>query len=215
MKVNEIFRSIQGESSYAGLPCVFIRLTGCNLRCTYCDTKYAYDEGKNMSVKQVVKEIKKILKPGDLIEFTGGEPMLQQDEIKEVIKKLNYYNILIETNGSILMPKLIDRRTDWEHSKFIMDWKSISSGMSDRMKSINLDRLSYDDELKFVIETDEDYEQMKDVLKKYKPVCKILVSTVFGVDKKHFVNKILEDKLNVRFQVQLHKIVWEPTKRGV
>lgn len=212
MLVNEIFRSIQGESTYAGLSCIFVRLTGCNLRCSYCDTKYAYKKGTKMTINQVFNKIKKLYVRGDIIEFTGGEPMLQKEEISDLtcklLSKLPIINILIETNGSILLPQ-----GNW--LTYIMDWKLPSSGMNDKMEYANLVSLAKEDELKFVIQTDKDYDEMKRVLKKYTPKCKILVSTVWGIDKKKYVEKILKDKLNVRFQVQLHKLIWNPKKRGV
>lgn len=212
MLVNEIFRSIQGESTYTGLPCIFVRLTGCNLRCSYCDSKYAYKEGTKMTINQVFNEIKKLYVKGDIIEFTGGEPMLQKEEVNDLIyillTKLPIINILIETNGSILLPQ-----GNW--ITYIMDWKLPSSGMNNKMEYANLPLLNKEDELKFVIQTDKDYNEMKRILKKYNPQCKILVSTVWGIDKKKYVEKILKDKLNVRFQVQLHKLVWNPKKRGV
>lgn len=219
MIINEIFRSIQGESSYAGMPCIFVRLTGCNLRCSYCDTKYSYIEGKKMTPKQVVDKIKKLYKKGDIIEFTGGEPMLQQKELEDVISLLYLDGcepiILIETNGSILIPKLEDEWCIFKGVKFIMDWKSISSGMDKFMESANLDRLKRNDELKFVLKTNEDYDEMKRVLKKYNPKCKILISTEWGVDRKEIVKKMLDDGIHARFQIQMHKLIWPINKRGV
>ena len=217
MIVNEIFRSIQGESTYSGLPCVFIRLTGCNLRCIYCDTKYAYCQGKKMSVTQVAKAVKKLYVKGDIIEITGGEPMLQKDEIEQLLGILPDAQVLIETNGSVLIPgKRHGWGNMWEYVKFIMDWKCPSSGMNDRMEYVNLERLDSDDELKFVIGSDEDYDEMKHILEKYEPTCKVLVSTVWDEEnRKRVVEQILDDKLNVRFQIQIHKIVWDPAKRRV
>lgn len=226
MIVNEIFRSIQGESSYVGKPCVFVRLTGCNLRCSYCDTKYAYKEGKKMSVNRVFRKIAKIAKVGDIIEITGGEPLLQKEDIKDLISEIysydNYptYNdlfskttILIETNGSVILP-------DDLRARYIMDWKLPSSGMSDKMEYVNLERIDERDELKFVIENSGDYDEMKRILDKYKPGCHILVSTIWNKElnksiREEVVERMLEDGIKARFQIQLHKEIWDPKKRGV
>jgi len=219
MKINEIFRSIQGESSYVGLPCIFIRLTGCNLRCKYCDTTYAYNEGKETSVIKIVEEVTKLYREGDIIEITGGEPLLQKEELKNLIDELALISstILIETNGSIVLPKNESSDNTWDYVTWIMDWKLGSSEESEKMESINLDRLNTTDELKFVIGNSRDYDEMIRVLKKYRPNCKILVSTVWDNEnlRKEVVSRMLKDNLKARFQVQLHKIVWDKNKRGV
>ena len=219
MKVNEIFRSIQGESSYAGIPCVFIRFTGCNLRCSYCDTKYAYNNGTEMSTEKIISEVTKLYKEGDSIEITGGEPLMQLEETEELIKFFNTLfnmHVLIETNGSILLPQ--SRDSAIRQNITIMDWKCPSSGMSHKMEYENLNRLDNSDELKFVIETDEDYDFMKKLLDNKNLLCKILVSTTWKTTKKkrqEFVERILKDGLKVKFQIQLHKLIWDIKKRGV
>jgi len=223
MLVNEIFRSLQGESTYAGLPCIFLRLTGCDLRCSYCDTRYAYDEGKIMSVNSVFWKILELKGSGsDIIEITGGEPLLQFNEINELIKMLKgrfiYFDnsILIETNGSIDINKIKRGWFNMNNIVMIMDWKCPSSGMCGKMLESNLKKLRKEDELKFVLGTDEDYNEMIRVLENYKPKCKILVSTIWeGKRRKEFAERFLKDNLNARFQIQLHKFIWDKNKRGV
>lgn len=221
MKVNNIFRSIQGESTYSGQPCIFVRLTGCNLRCSYCDTKYSYNEGKKMSVRKVVKEILKLYKPGDIVEITGGEPLLQKEEVYKLIEKFNSLEFkinnnikekvlfLIETNGSILLDNLYN-------VEYIMDWKLPYSGMNHKMEYANLERLRERDELKFVIGDMNDYEEMKRIIDKYNPKVQIIISTIWENDiREKVVNQMLKDGLDARFQVQLHKIIWDKNRRGV
>ena len=225
MKVNEIFRSLQGESSYSGLPCIFVRLTGCNLKCSYCDTKYAYEEGTEMSITEVYEMIKSFAKDGDILEITGGEPLLQSDEVNELIKRIRTKikrrrigDILIETNGSVDIGLIKDR---WVCDiKIIMDWKSPSSDMSKKMLESNLKKIKREDELKFVLENSGDYEEMKRILNKYKLKCEILISTIWNNDfnkdiRKYVAERMLEDGIKARFQIQLHKIIWDKDKRGV
>ena len=217
MIVNEIFRSLQGESTFTGIPCVFLRLTGCNLRCSYCDTKYSYCEGTNKFVNEVAHEIFSQIENDDVLEITGGEPIMQFKEINDLIEHLRYnYNvnntILIETNGSMDISK-IDRYGD---VRMIMDWKGPSSGMNDKMLESNLKKLKKKDELKFVIGTDADYNEMLRVIQNYKIKAKVLVSTIWESKKREqFVQRILDDKLNVRFQLQIHKVIWDKDKRAV
>lgn len=220
MKVNEIFRSIQGESSYVGKPCIFVRLTGCNLRCKYCDTKYAYKGGTEMTTTNIIRKIINIYTPGDIIEITGGEPLQQKDELKRLIlgiyANMTYFKkILIETNGSILIPE----GGAWSSVEWIMDWKCPSSGMQSKMEYGNLNKLRDCDELKFVIETDEDYDFMKKIVDSRDWGNSIIISTTWNITKKkrkEFVERILKDGIKFsRFQVQLHKIIWGVTKRGV
>ncbi|MEO8399032.1 MAG: 7-carboxy-7-deazaguanine synthase QueE [Ignavibacteriaceae bacterium] len=211
LKVNEIYFSIQGESSKAGLPCIFIRLTYCNLRCTYCDTEYAFYEGKDFTIKDILNEIKKY--DCRLVEVTGGEPLVQ-DECIDLMKKLcdENYEVLIETGGSLSIKK-IDERV-----KIIMDLKCPSSGMLKKNLYENINYLKPIDEVKFVIGTREDYEWAKEIIEKYNLTNKyeVLFSVVFGeLEPVILVNWILEDKLKVRFQLQMHKFIWEPATKGV
>ena len=212
LKINEIYHSIQGESTSAGRPCVFVRLTYCNLRCTYCDTEYAFYEGKDMSVQQVIDEVEKY--NCKLVEVTGGEPLVQLDECLELMKRLSDlgYEVMIETGGSISI-KDIDPRV-----KIIMDLKCPSSEMEKKNHYENVQYLKKTDELKFVIGDREDYEWTIHQMKKYNlpGKCEILFSPVFGkLEPVELVNWILEDKLNVRFQLQMHKYIWHPETKGV
>jgi len=212
LKINEIYHSIQGESTAAGKPCVFVRLTYCNLRCTYCDTEYAFYDGKDLSVGQVIDEVEKY--NCKLVEITGGEPLVQMEECLELMKRLCElgYEVMIETGGSLSI-KDIDPRV-----KIIMDLKCPSSGMEMKNLYENLPYLKPKDELKFVIGNREDYEWAVEQIKKYNlnGKCEMLFSIVFGVlEPVKLVNWILEDKLDLRFQLQMHKFIWDPQAKGV
>jgi len=212
LKINEIYHSIQGESTTAGRPCVFVRLTYCNLRCTYCDTEYAFYEGKDLSVQQVIDDVEKF--NCKLVEVTGGEPLVQMDECLELMKTLCElgYEVMIETGGSLLI-KDIDPRV-----KIIMDLKCPSSGMEKKNLYENLKYLKLTDELKFVIDNRENYDWSVEQVRKYNlpGKCIILFSVVFGeLEPVQLINWILEDKLDVRFQLQMHKYIWHPQTKGV
>lgn len=212
LKVNEIYYSVQGESTAAGLPCVFVRLTYCNLRCTYCDTEYAFYDGKDLSISDIIDEVKKY--NCNLVEITGGEPLVQMDECLELMKQLCDYGfkVMIETSGSLTI-KDMDPRV-----KIIMDLKCPSSGMVKKNLYDNINYLKPTDELKFVIGNREDYDWTLDIINKYKLTnkCEILFSVVFGkLEPVQLVNWILEDNLKVRFQLQMHKFIWHPEKKGV
>lgn len=211
LKVNEIFYSIQGESTMAGLPCIFIRLTHCNLRCSYCDTEYAFFEGTDFSVSEIISEVNKY--GCNLVEITGGEPLLQK-EVHILMKELCDlgFQIMIETGGSLPI-KEIDKRV-----KVIMDLKCPSSKMSDKNLFENIISLKQDDEIKFVIGNREDYDWSKYLIHKYSLTekCIVLFSNVFSeLEPIHLAEWILIDKLKVRFQMQIHKYIWNPAKRGV
>ena len=211
MKVNEIYYSIQGESTKAGLPCVFVRLTYCNLRCTYCDTEYAFYEGKDLSIDEILSEVKKY--DCNLVEITGGEPLVQEESL-DLMKRLcdEGFEVLLETGGSLSI-KNIDERV-----KIIMDLKCPSSKMMKKNLYENINYIKKIDELKFVIGTREDYEWTKEVIDKYDLTnkCEILFSIVFGeLEPITLVNWVLEDKLKVRFQLQIHKFIWSPETKGV
>lgn len=212
LKVNEIYYSVQGESTAAGLPCVFVRLTFCNLRCTYCDTEYAFYDGKDLSISEIIDEIKKY--DCKLVEVTGGEPLVQLEECLELMKQLcdSGFEVLIETSGSLSI-KDIDSRV-----KVIMDLKCPSSGMEKKNLYENVNYLKPIDELKFVIGSREDYDWTKEIILKYEldKRCELLFSVVFGkLEPLQLVNWILEDKLKVRFQLQMHKFIWHPETKGV
>jgi 7-carboxy-7-deazaguanine synthase len=212
IKINEIYHSIQGESTSAGRPCVFVRLTYCNLRCTYCDTEYAFYEGKDFSVEQIIDEVEKY--NCKLVEVTGGEPLVQMDECLEMMKRLCDlgFEVMIETGGSLSI-KGIDHRV-----KVIMDLKCPSSEMEKKNLYENIQYLKPTDELKFVIGNREDYDWTVEQMRKYnlKSKCEVLFSVVFGkLEPVELVNWILEDRLDVRFQLQMHKFIWEPQTKGV
>jgi 7-carboxy-7-deazaguanine synthase len=209
LKVNEIFCSLQGESSYVGLRCVFIRLTGCNLRCSYCDTTYAYNEGADLSIDQILERTGTY--DCRLVEITGGEPLVQAKTPELVSRFLGEgFTVLMETNGSLdigcVGPRCIK----------IMDVKCPSSGEAEKNDLGNLGKLSENDEVKFVIGTREDYEFAKGIVANQLESKTVLFSTVFGKLKpRNLAEWILEDRLKVRFQLQLHKYIWEPNQRGV
>lgn len=211
IKVNEIFFSIQGEGTRAGLPCIFIRLTGCNLRCSYCDTEYAFYEGKEYLIDEIIALIGQY--KCSLVEVTGGEPLMQ-GEVSELMTRLADlgYEVLLETGGSLPIEG-IDPRV-----RIIMDLKCPSSGMVKKNKYENISHLKAIDELKFVIGSREDYDWTKEIISKYdlEKILTILISPVFGkIEPVEIVNWILEDNLNVRFQMQMHKFIWHPDTRGV
>ncbi len=208
--VNEIFYSIQGESSFAGRPCVFVRLAGCNLRCTYCDTRYAYAEGTELDVPAVIARVSAYGCP--LVEVTGGEPLIQEDAPLLVRGLLDRgFTVLMETNGSRDIRRVDDRCVR------IVDVKCPGSGEHEQNDLANLDRLSARDEVKFVIGDRGDYEFARTIARRLggrpNPVH---FSPVFGrLEPAHLAAWILTDRLAVRLQLQLHKIIWDPDQRGV
>ena len=207
MKINEIFYSMQGEGSWVGLPNIFIRTTGCNLRCSFCDTTYAYIHGVEMDVKEVVDEIQKY--PCNYVCITGGEPLLQEEtvELLDVLLQKKYV-VCVETNGSIDIEKLVGKKL----LMISLDIKCPSSNMHEKMNFDNLSQLSCNDQLKFVIQNRVDYEYAKKIMKKYKPRCIIFFQPVWGTDLQKLSSWILHDGLNVRIGLQLHKILWGDTK---
>jgi len=192
---------LQGEGSDVGLPTIFIRFTGCNLRCNYCDTRYAFYEGKYMTIDEIMDEIKKWSVKRVCI--TGGEPLLQKNVylLLETLLK-NGYEVSIETNGSISIFKLSKMNV-----KIKMDIKLPSSGMHKKMKFENIPLLRGRDELKFIIWNREDYEYAKDIVARYKPSCQIIMQPVWG-SKINPADWILKDEIDARFSIQLHKILW-------
>ena len=209
--VNEIFHSIQGEGSLAGYPCIFIRLTYCNLRCTYCDTEYAFEEGKEMTFDDILFNISQY--KTKLVEVTGGEPLMQKNALALMtLLADNGYTVLLETGGSLPIAE-VDKRV-----KIIMDLKCPSSKMERKNDYKNIAHLKVTDEVKFVIGTEEDYAWSKAILQQYNLInkCSIIFSTVFGVlEPVTLSNWILSDNLPVRFQLQMHKYIWHPETRGV
>ena len=211
MKVCEIFSSIQGESSYAGLPCTFVRLTGCNLRCVYCDTRYAYEEGIDMSIEQIIKTVKGF--GINTVEITGGEPLIQNETVTLIQGFFEEgFVVLLETNGSVSIEH-IDSRT-----VIIMDIKTPSSMMSGSFNKKNLDYIKDTDEIKFVLMNREDYEWARDFIRENDLLnkCNVLFSPVFGVLSPRDLSQwIINDRLKIRLNLQLHKYIYDPALRGV
>ena len=209
MKINEIFYSIQGEGMWIGSPNIFIRTAGCNLRCSFCDTTYAYKRGTEMSVQKILQEVKKYSCTNICV--TGGEPLLQKDIlilIRTLLQK--NYNICIETNGSIDIKKFIKKKL----VLISLDIKCPSSCMQQQMNLNNLLLLSKKDQLKFIIKNKEDYEYAKHLIRQYPPKCTVFFQPVWGTSMKKLSSWILADGLPVRLGVQLHKIIWGE-KKGV
>lgn len=212
LDVCEIFASIQGESSYAGLPCTFIRLSGCNLRCSYCDTTYAYEGGSRMTSGEILGRVQEF-RVG-LVEITGGEPLLQKGEVFRLVRTLcdDGYDVLIETNGSVSIDGIDMRAT------VILDMKTPGSGMSDRMDFANLDRLRSQDEVKFVVKDRQDYEWAKKIMSDFQldDKCEVLISPAFGdLPPRELSRWIINDRLPARMNLQLHKYIFGPEERGV
>lgn len=211
LQVNEIFYSIQGESTFTGRPCVFVRLTGCNLRCRWCDTAYAFYDGEMLTVEQVLERVRAYKCP--LVEITGGEPLLQ-DEVHSLIDRLllEGYEVLVETGGSLDVGRLDPRVVK------ILDLKAPGSDM-DRLNNLdNLQYLDRKDQVKFVVANRRDYEWAKQMMAGHALAEKaqVLFSPVFGeLHPKELAEWILADRLPVRLQIQLHKYLWDPDQRGV
>jgi 7-carboxy-7-deazaguanine synthase len=230
MVITEIFKSIQGEGTRAGLPCIFVRLTGCNLRCTWCDTAYAFHGGKKMTVGEILARVDELAGPAEvpgsqapvpLVELTGGEPLLQE-EIYPLTEKLLAagYTVMIETSGERFIGEL-----PREVIK-IVDVKCPDSGEPDTFEMRNLEALSESDEVKFVLATRRDYEFARDFTAQHglaRRVKQVLFSPAFedpegkwpGLEPRVLVEWILADGLPVRLGLQLHKFIWDPATKGV
>jgi len=212
VRVNELFKSIQGESTWAGLPCTFVRLTGCHLRCAWCDTTYAYDGGEMMAVGDLLERVEEL--GTELVEVTGGEPLLQDGCIPLVeMLILRGHVVLVETSGTLPIHRLPVAAIK------IMDLKCPSSGMCELNDLSNIEYLSPCDEVKFVLADRADYEWCRCIVRKYnlERRCKqVLLSPVHGrLDSADVVHWMLEDNLPARFQLQLHKYIWPPHQQGV
>jgi len=226
MQITEIYKSIQGESSYAGRPCVFVRLTACNLRCTWCDSEYTFTGGKKMTAEEVEAEVRRLATEG-LVEITGGEPMLQEKEVVPLMQRLLDlgYKVLLETSGERPLAGVPAGVVK------IMDVKCPGSGEGASFRSENLDALMPRDEVKFVIADRHDYEFARDFTRKQGltgRVSNVIFSPAFRkdaagrrdashclVDPKELSEWILADKLDVRLGLQMHKFIWEPEAKGV
>ncbi|MBU3664620.1 MAG: radical SAM protein [Chthoniobacterales bacterium] len=212
LTVNEIYQSVQGESTWAGLPCVFVRLTFCDLRCTYCDTEYAFYEGRKMPVEEILAKVRAFSCP--LVEVTGGEPLLQPGCVPLLAALCDEgRTVLLETSGAHDI-SAVDPRV---HR--IMDMKTPSSGECGRNLHANIAHLGPRDEVKFVIGSREDYEWSRTKIREHELAAKVravLLSPVFGkIAPADIVSWMLEDGLPARFQLQMHKFIWEPRARGV
>ncbi|OLC53425.1 MAG: 7-carboxy-7-deazaguanine synthase [Acidobacteria bacterium 13_1_40CM_4_69_4] len=211
LKVNEIFHSIQGESRHAGRPCVFVRLTGCNLRCTWCDTAYAFEEGSDLSVGSILARMEAYGTRYALI--TGGEPLAQEgagDLTGELCDR--GYEVAVETGGSLDISTL-DRR-----AMIVMDLKCPGSGMSQKNRWENIALLKPTDEVKFVVAGRADYDWARDLIGRHRLAdrCGVLLSPVHGaLQPRPLAEWILADRLPVRLQLQIHKYIWPPNLRGV
>jgi len=223
MQITEIYSSIQGESSFAGLPCIFVRLTGCNLRCDWCDSEYTFTGGMKMTLDQVLSEIRR-LAPVTLLEITGGEPMLQQREVIPLMQQLitSGYTVLLETSGERPLAEVPAQVIK------IVDVKCPDSGEADSFDLANLEALTPRDELKFVLSSRGDYEFARDFLRQHAPVASAIFSPAFRkdargsrdasnclLDPQQLAEWILADGLRVRLGLQLHKFIWQPELKGV
>jgi 7-carboxy-7-deazaguanine synthase len=211
MRVTEIFHSVQGESTFAGLPCVFIRLTGCPLRCTWCDTEYAFFGGTDRSIDDILDTVQSY--GCQLVEVTGGEPLAQPDA-STLLRRLCHkgFTVLLETSGAV-DTAIVDPSV-----RIILDVKCPGSGMTERMHWPNVERLRPQDEAKFVIQDRSDYEWAKSILDRFQLTdrCAVHFSPVFGaLDPRQLAEWLLADRLPIRLQLQLHKHIWAPNMRGV
>jgi 7-carboxy-7-deazaguanine synthase len=217
LRVTEIFHSIQGESTWAGLPCTFVRLTGCPLRCVWCDTAYAFHGGERLSFDEILAKVRAF--PAEVVEVTGGEPLAHPPAYALTDRLLEEgYTVLVETSGAFDVAPL-DARV---HK--IMDLKCPGSGESHRNRWENLEHLTSRDEIKFVVKDRVDYEWARSTIREHGLDARVrsgslralLVSPVWGnIDREALAGWILEDALPVRFQIQLHKLVWGPDRQGV
>jgi 7-carboxy-7-deazaguanine synthase len=226
MQIIEIYRSIQGESSFAGLPCIFVRLAACNLRCNWCDSEYTFSGGKKMTPNEVEAEVAR-LAPSGLVEFTGGEPMLHERELVPLMQRLSEkgYTLLVETSGE----RPLENVPREVHK--IVDVKCPGSGEGGSFRMSNLQSLTSGDEVKFVLSDRADYEFARDFTRQYgleKSVNSVIFSPAFQkdpgpernvsncmLDPRLLAEWILEDKLEVRLGLQIHKFIWEPAMKGV
>lgn len=223
MNVCELFLSIEGEGKRTGQPAVFVRKTQCPLRCSYCDSSYSFesDPEGNYTVDELLSKVEEVSQGCKAVTFTGGEPLWCRttvdivetyDFVSRLAKK---FEVNVETNGAIdLEPWVSAVRTN---GFFTMDWKSVSSGMSNRMIESNLEVLDENDVLKFVVGSKEDLDQMKSVVSNHDVKAQVYVSPIFGmIEPKDIVQYVLDNKLwDVRTQIQIHKVIWNPNARGV
>jgi 7-carboxy-7-deazaguanine synthase len=227
MQVTEIYKSLQGESTHAGLPCVFVRLTGCNLRCSWCDSEFSFYGGHKMSAQEVLSEVTRLSPDGGLVEITGGEPMLQEREVVPLMERLLEagYQVLLETSGErplARVPKPVIK---------IVDVKCPHSGEPDTFAEENLEYLQPHDELKFVLADRTDYEFARDFIRRHSLAARVhalLFSPAFAkeasgardishclLDPQELADWMVADNLPARLSLQIHKLIWDPATKGV
>ena len=227
MQITEIYKSLQGESTYAGLPCVFVRLTGCNLRCSWCDTEYSFYGGKKMTPEQVFDAVERLSPRGGYVEITGGEPMLQERELVPMMQRLldSEYKVLLETSGERPLERVPAAVVK------IVDVKCPGSDEGDSFRMENLATLTANDEVKFVISDRHDYEFARDFTAQYAlagRVNALLFSPAFSkeasgardasnclLDPQQLAEWMLEDYVPARLGLQIHKLIWDPALKGV
>ena len=227
MQITEIYKSLQGESTHAGLSCVFVRLTGCNLRCTWCDSEYTFQGGHKMAAEEIVAEVARLSPNGGLVEVTGGEPMLQERELVPLMQRLfdNGYTVLLETSGERALDRVPEKVIK------IVDVKCPDSGEGDTFRIENLEALSSRDEVKFVLASRADYEFARDFVNRHnlgERVNAVLFSPAFRkdatgsrdashclLDPQQLAEWILADNVPARLGLQLHKFIWDPAVKGV
>jgi 7-carboxy-7-deazaguanine synthase len=227
MQITEIYKSLQGESTYAGLPCVFVRLTGCNLRCSWCDSEYTFTGGRKMTIESVASEVQRLNPNGGLVEITGGEPMLQEREVVPLMHRLlqGGYTILIETSGERPLERVPAAVIK------IVDVKCPDSGEANTFRHENLRSLNPRDEIKFVISSRSDYEFARDFTSEHglaSRVNAVLFSPAFRkdatgardsshclLDPQQLAEWMLADNVTARLSLQLHKFIWDPAVKGV
>jgi len=227
MQITEIYKSLQGESTYAGLACVFVRLTGCNLRCTWCDSEYTFQGGRKMALEEVLDEISRLSPGGGFVEITGGEPMLQEREVVLLMKRLisEGYSVLLETSGERPLEQVPDAVIK------IVDVKCPDSGEGDTFRLENLETLTKRDEIKFVLSSRGDYEFARDFTRRHnlhERVNAVLFSPAFRkdatgardsshclLDPQQLAEWMIADNVPARLGLQLHKFIWDPALKGV
>jgi 7-carboxy-7-deazaguanine synthase len=227
MQITEIYKSLQGESTYAGLACVFVRLTGCNLRCTWCDSEYTFQGGRKMALEEVLDEVSRLSPGGGFVEITGGEPMLQEREVVPLMKRLvsEGYSVLLETSGERPLEQVPDAVIK------IVDVKCPDSGEGDTFRLENLETLTKRDEIKFVLSSRGDYEFARDFTRRrnlHERVNAVLFSPAFRkdatgardsshclLDPQQLAEWMIADNVPARLGLQLHKFIWDPALKGV
>ena len=227
MQIIEIYKSLQGESSYAGLPCVFVRTAGCNLRCVWCDSEYTFKGGQPMTLEEIVHEVHRLSPDGGLVEITGGEPMLQEREVVLLMDQLliTGYTVLLETSGERLLDKVPEQVVK------VVDVKCPHSGEGDTFRHDNLLCMTGRDEVKFVLASRRDYEFARDFIREHElsaRVGSVILSPAFRkdaagsrdtshclLDPRKLAEWMLADGLHARLGLQIHKFIWEPSLKGV